>query len=272
MENESVNQWVDAASIRALAEGLMKPVVAQPPMTAETIYGSGFVGFAESGAAAPVKSAVKAPQKPVVKVPVEPVREKFPTVPTVVSAGKEVMIPKVEAKEGAKPIEVTLTPTGKGKIPPARALARYPSPFKIAAAPVITQPPIFQESPILGKGQPLSKRLSAFGIWLKGEIPAESYFICDRNGEVIVDEVGSSKLIKVARTLAHASASAGRQVGEAAEPSSLHVKVSHDRVLEVIPKQSHFGLVILGVIVPGPLSRETVTAIARSFGAALDEK
>ena len=52
MDNESVNQWVDAANIRALAEGLMKPVAAPPTISPEAIYGSGFVGFAESGAPA----------------------------------------------------------------------------------------------------------------------------------------------------------------------------------------------------------------------------
>ena len=265
MENESVNQWVDAVSIRALAEGLMKPAAQMPPMITETIYGSGFVGFAESGQTSP--GPAPAADKRDGQDSAEPVRARF--------SQEEFRPANVEKASPAKPadsIEVTLTPTAKREAPPARAIARYPSPFKIVAAPMRTPGPAPRETPLSGKGQPLSKRLETFGSWLKGEIPAESYFVCDRNGEVIVDEVGSSKLIKVARSLAHASVSARRQVGESAETTSLHVRVSMDRVLEVIPRQSHFGLVILGVIVPRPLSRETVASIARVFGASLDEK
>jgi len=270
MENESINQWLDAASVRALAESLMKPAAPAPPMTPETIYGSGFVGFAESGQSPPVSTPD--PGKPEINALVELVSAKFPPVPVAASERHEATIQKAPAKEPAMPLEVTLTPTGKKEAPPARPVARYSSPFRIATAPAKPPTPVTREQPTLAKDQPLSMRLSTFGAWLKGEIPAESYFICDRNGEVLVDEVGSSKLIKVARTLAHASASAGRQVGESGEPASLHVKVSTDRVLEVIPRQSHFGLVILGVIVPRPLSRETVASISRSLGAALDEK
>jgi hypothetical protein len=272
MENESVNQWVDAVSIRALAEGLMKPAAQMPPMITETIYGSGFVGFAESGRTSP--GPAPADDKREGQDSAEPVRVKFPQ-EEFRPANVIVQSTIVEKAPPAKPadsIEVTLTPTAKREAPPARAIARYPSPFKIVAAPMRTPGPAPRETPLSGKGQPLSKRLETFGSWLKGEIPAESYFVCDRNGEVIVDEVGSSKLIKVARSLAHASVSARRQVGESAETTSLHVRVSMDRVLEVIPRQSHFGLVILGIIVPRPLSRETVASIARVFGASLDEK
>lgn len=272
MENESVNQWVDAVSIRALAEGLMKPAAQMPPMTSETIYGSGFVGFAEAGQASPAPAPLA--KKPVVQSLAESVPAKVPLgqdLPPEVLV-QPTVVEKAPASEPARSIEVTLTPTARRETPPARSIARYPSPFKIVAAPMRTPAASPLEPSPVGKGQPLSKRLAAFGSWLKGEIPAESYFVCDRNGEVIVDEVGSSKLIKVARTLAHASASARRQVGEASEPTSLHVRVSMDRVLEVIPRQSHFGLVILGIIVPRPLSRETVASIARSFGASLDEK
>jgi len=270
MENESVNQWLDAASVRALAESLMKPVEPAPQMTPETIYGSGFVGFAEAGQAAPVSPADSG--EPVIPPPVvEPLIARVPPVPDGVDTRKEVIIGKAVVKEPESLFEVTLTPTGTGKIPPAQAVARYPSPFKIASAPLAPPTPVSQGRPGTAKGQPLATRLSKFGTWLKGEIPAEAYFICDRNGEMVVDEVGSSKLIKVARTLAHASANAGRQVGESGERASLHVKVSTDRVLEVIPRQSTFGLVILGIIVPRPLSRETVASISRSFGAALDD-
>ena len=120
-------------------------------------------------------------------------------------------------------------------------------------------------------GQPLSKRMAAFGAWLKESVPAEAFFVCDRNGEIISDEIGNEKLVKVARTLAHASSSASRQVGDVGGLGSPHVKIGTDRILQVIPKRSRFGLVVLGVIVPHALPRDTVTAIAQSLSKTLGD-
>lgn len=150
------------------------------------------------------------------------------------------------------------------------------SPFKIASplpkqglAPSQAKSSV-AERPVF-RPLPLSTRLQAFGVWLKEQIPTRSYFICDRHGEIVVDEVGSEKLIKVARTLAHASSSAGRQVGEDKNLGSLHVKIGPDRVMEVVPRHSHFGLVVLGVIVQRPLSRDAVASVSRALGTALAE-
>ncbi|MFT7303599.1 MAG: hypothetical protein ACI8UZ_002441, partial [Akkermansiaceae bacterium] len=141
------------------------------------------------------------------------------------------------------------------------------SPFQIASEPgVVGSPPCETFRPL-----PLSTRLQAFGIWLKEQIPTRAYFICDRHGEIVVDEVGSEKLVKVARTLAHASSSAGRQVGDEENLGSLHVKIGPDRVMEVVPRHSHFGLVVLGIIVPRPLSRDAVASVSRALSTALAE-
>lgn len=121
-------------------------------------------------------------------------------------------------------------------------------------------------------GQPLARRMQAFGTWLKRSVPAEAFFVCDRNGEIISDEIGNEKLIKVARTLAHAASSAGRQVGDAGGLSSPFVKIGVDRVLQVIPKRSKFGLVVLGVIVPQVMGREAVSVIAQSLSKTLGDE
>jgi len=120
-------------------------------------------------------------------------------------------------------------------------------------------------------GQPLSKRMAAFGAWLKASVPAEAFFVCDRNGEIISDEIGNEKLVKVARTLAHASSSASRQVGDAGGLGSPHVKIGTDRILQVIPKRSRFGLVVLGVIVPHALPLDAVITIAHSLSKTLGD-
>ncbi|MDB4541371.1 hypothetical protein N9192_00580 [Akkermansiaceae bacterium] len=121
-------------------------------------------------------------------------------------------------------------------------------------------------------GQPLARRMQSFGSWLKQSIPAEAFFVCDRNGEIISDEVGNPKFVKVARTLAHAASSAGRQVGDAGGLTSPHVKIGSDRILQVIPKRSKFGLVVLGVIVPEPLGSIAVSVIAHSLSKTLGDE
>ena len=144
------------------------------------------------------------------------------------------------------------------------------SPFQVASKPRRVTKPAPPASDAF-RPVPLSIRLQAFGDWLKEQIPTRAYFICDRHGEIVVDEVGSEKLVKVARTLAHASSSAGRQVGDDQNLGSLHVKIGPDRVMEVVPRHSHFGLVVLGVIVPRPLSRDAVASVSRALGTALAE-
>ncbi len=154
------------------------------------------------------------------------------------------------------------------------------SPFKISSQAAASSRVAGDSSPMQDSSPPvreafrplpLSTRLHAFGIWLKEQIPTRSYFICDRHGQIVVDEVGSDKLVKVARTLAHASSSAGRQVGEEQNLGSLHVKIGVDKVMEVVPRQSHFGLVVLGIIVQRPLSRDAVASVSRALGTALAE-
>jgi len=191
--------------------------------------------------------------------------------------------PKVEVAEEAesmsskkalmKPESVTKTPE-QPSLGARSTTSKKPdlvaSPFKIASKPKRVTKPAPAAADAF-RPVPLSTRLQAFGDWLKEQIPTRAYFICDRHGEIVVDEVGSEKLVKVARTLAHASSSAVRQVGNDENLGSLHVKIGPDRVMEVIPRHSHFGLVVLGVIVPRPLSRDAVASVSRALGTALAE-
>ncbi len=180
---------------------------------------------------------------------------------------------EVEASSGAdvdaSQDEVVVVPEPVKPVASESVRPRPPieSPFKIASEVDDPAPPVRE----VFRPLPLPERLHAFGGWLMEQIPTRSYFICDRHGEIVVDEVGSEKLVKVARTLAHASSSAGRQVGENANLGSLHVKIGPDRVMEVIPRRSHFGLVVLGVIVQRPLSQDAVASVSRALGTALAE-
>lgn len=177
--------------------------------------------------------------------------------------------------DSVPPKEVTVTPTVNRQ--PVVHKQRFKSPFRIVTsleeARGESQGTSATSNPAgapVSKKAPLLTRLSAFGDWLKAQVPAESYFICELNGEVLVDEVGSSKLINVARMLASSSAGS-RPDDSPGDSGGLHVRVSAEKVMEVIPRESHFGSIILGVIVPRPLSRDAAASVGKALGEALAE-
>ena len=301
MQSEAVSQWLDAAHVRSLAECLLVPSPHGAEFTNEKMFGAAFVGFtepAESVAPAPTmarqslsEAQSRAASSGMLREKVEPAPldqhpqpmqpEQIvpPGWPKPVEVIEEIEAPPV-IEEPAEPVQsISVEPTlvRKDRVAqrapeptPEVRQAVIESPFKIVSAP---NSPVPAAEPVRQafRPLPLSTRLQAFGTWLTEQIPTRSYFICDRHGEIVVDEVGSEKLVKVARTLAHASSSAGRQVGEDQNLGSLHVKIGPDRVMEVVPRQSHFGLVVLGIIVQRPLSRDAVASISRALGTALAE-
>lgn len=333
MQSESVNQWLDADQVRALAESLLAPGPSLNPSPNESIYGESFEGFtvvaAEQSSSKALQSFSKAnpgavsargisekpelaerasvenpaavrktvpslPKEPEIKLePIEQPRPRPQGAPTPV-APQSLNSPRLGEKEkqrhivasaqaparepqpaSSQPIKMKQTPQGevhpnRSQRPEPQRAAVVRSPFKrIAQKQPDRKEPVQRET---FRPLPLSTRLQAFGVWLKEQISTQSYFICDRHGEIVVDEVGSEKLIKVARTLAHASSSAGRQVGDDQDLGSLHVKIGPDRVMEVVPRHSHFGLVVLGLIVPRPLSREAAGSVSRALATALADQ
>ena len=183
-------------------------------------------------------------------------------------------VPQAASVEIASPFRIT-KPAPEVSQPPARSSAEpeAEAQFEVESAPIDVRPTIqVIASAASPSGQPLSRRMAVFGDWLKASVPAEAFFVCDRNGEIISDEIGNEKLVKVARTLAHASSSASRQVGDAGGLASPHVKIGADRILQVIPKRSKFGLVVLGVIIPKPLQKDEVAAIANSLSKTLGDE
>lgn len=268
MENESISQWVDTEGLRALAEDLMRDAPESDDNSGEGIYGSGFVGFAES-------ETIPIPAPPVTE---EVVVESPPPRPRV--AGPEVP-PEVDAVPAPAVDEVERRPApsrNESQAPEVDPMpvARFKSPFKIAGPPVprppAARPPAKPRAPeASARPQSLATRLNSFGNWLKEDYPAEAYFLCDRNGKAIVDEVGSEKLLKVALALAHASSGGETPTGSSSGSSGLHVKVGPDRVMEVIPRKSRFGLLTLGILVPRPLSSEAVATVSDALGKVLGE-
>ena len=120
-----------------------------------------------------------------------------------------------------------------------------------------------------GRGDSIIERLVPFGGWLHDALGSQSYFLLERSGEVLVDEIKSEKLHHLARTLAQAAFTAKRQAGSAAV-GNLHIKVQQGSVLEVIPVNTREGLLIMGIVLAKPLLSRQVEIAARGLQQVVD--
>lgn len=364
MQDDAVNQWIDAGELRSLAESLINPVTPTAIAGQDEVYGDRFLGYADFGpasmrdrssqsqardaamrslsaargaaASAGIVSPAPITSSPRVEytgpdAPLAPNASESAPIQTVSTRGAEELAAthlqlqaspantaieslfrltseaQIKAQELAQP-HIVQRRAAQPRLPEAQVVKKDLRPHvqgdqipsQSAPVPVkheepVSQQPQSQPEPVVPvtpaeqfldqeedlqgipqssspSGLPLAQRMQAFGNWLKQSIPAEAFFVCDRNGEIISDEVGNAKLVKVARTLAHAASSAGRQVGDAGGLACPHVKIGSDRILQVIPKRSKFGLVVLGVIVPDPLRSNAVSVIAQSLSKTLGDE
>ena len=130
---------------------------------------------------------------------------------------------------------------------------------EVEPEPSVLQPPSIGKlaSPPKPNGEdPILARVMTFGKWLKGPVGVRNFFVANTEGKILIDELGNTKLIQVARSLAGASNGAGE-----GEVGSLHVRIGEDSILEVVPTQSQFGLLILGLIVEHPLPEEVIRKV-----------
>ena len=162
--------------------------------------------------------------------------------------------------------------------PPVQPIASEPvNPFREGqASPVGSTSPVNQVAPhkvatsqkaerSSGGLASLPRALGTFSDWLKKQTPILAAFVCDSKGVVVLDEVASEKLIKVARSLALASSNKG--TGESR--GLLQVVIARDRMMEILPLESNEGLSIAGLVVARPLNSEALMMIRRSFKTAL---
>ena len=112
---------------------------------------------------------------------------------------------------------------------------------------------------------PFLTRLKQFSETIRRERGAQAMFLIDDEGQILIDEVEDSRLVQVARTLANASNRANRQTSGAAAIGNLNVKITTHSMLEVIPVESRYGLLILGVIFPAPIGSERVRQVAKEL-------
>lgn len=95
------------------------------------------------------------------------------------------------------------------------------------------------------------ERVEILRDWLAKNFEARDIFILDREGKVIFDESIHGRLHFMARNLAATSSGFG----------NIHVKIGPGAILEVIPSDTPYGHIVLGMLLPESLSQQHVKVI-----------
>lgn len=143
-------------------------------------------------------------------------------------------------------------PASPAPVPAPRPPVAPPSP---PAEPVQQPAPAADEPPPSTARGPFLERIRQFRDWMTREFTAGGLFILDREGAVIFDESGQTRLYFLARSLALAS----RRPGTSA--ANVHVKIGAGTTLEVIPVETAYGCLVLGAVVPEALPPAAISAV-----------
>ncbi len=309
---DPLQPWLDAKEVRRLAEGLLAPPPEVEEAAVDAAYGEVFEGFAGGDdtptlAKPSEATVVDSPDKQEVQPAPQPLHK---TEDKAVDEGSiddalpqqadtpniEVTSPSEVAEESAQTVEPIA--------------AQVDSPFHISAnqnhsaadvmaakfdsqedkttnataseisvsasdnIDVASPSPVDSDEPIrkLDARGPFLSRIRQFSQVVREDLGAKAMFLIDVNGQILLDEVENAKLIQVARTLANASQRANRQSAGAAAVGNLHVKIGANSTLEVIPVDSRYGLLILGVIFPGPIGAVRVMQVADELHRTIESR
>ena len=163
------------------------------------------------------------------------------------------------APEAAKPtvIAPALPPE------PARVVAATPprTGDEPASTPTPAPAPV-PPSPGHERRGPLLERLARFRDSLIRHTGAQGVFILDREGKPVMEDPAFVKLHFLARSLAQAYRPVAGQAG------NVHVKIGSNAVLEVVPVETAFGCLVLGTVMPRPLTAAAVAEIAAALRQA----
>lgn len=256
---DAVRSWLDPDEVRRLAQRLLvgRGEVLLP--TAETPFGAAFEGFAGGvGVVAARPAAVVAePPAPVVPQPA-PAPRVEPAAPAEPAPGPP-PLPQGAAREAE--------PAGAPPAPEApAALAAPAAPAAPAAGVVIAleqldevPEPVVEERPAEPPRGPFLQRVQRFRDWLRTQFGVRGMFLLDREGAVIFDDGVHEKLQALARSLAQASRAAN------GAGSNVHVKLGAEATLEVIPANTHYGLLVLGAVAPQAIPPKGVAMIIDSI-------
>lgn len=99
------------------------------------------------------------------------------------------------------------------------------------------------------------EKIQHFRNWMRQHYAATDLFILDREGNVIFDESGHGRLHFLARSLAITSRR------ESAPIANVHLKITADSSVEIIPAATAHGWLVLGIVVTQALSTSSIAAV-----------
>lgn len=120
-----------------------------------------------------------------------------------------------------------------------------------------------------GAGGPFLGRMNSFGDWLRNEVGVNAFFLLERSGELLIDEDGDLNHIQVALGLLHPSPRVGQQEG-GAMLESFRVKLSENKQLDVLPVDSYYGRLVLGLVTAKGLVPSTIEIVAQGLQRAIE--
>jgi len=129
-------------------------------------------------------------------------------------------------------------------------------------APLPPVEPVVPVEPLPPGRGPLLVRLARFRDALIRHTGARGVFILDREGKPVMEDPAYTRMHFLARSLAQAYRPVAGQAG------NVHVKIGANEVLEVVPVETPFGWLVLGTVVPRPLTAVVVAEIAAALKQA----
>ncbi|WP_367873718.1 hypothetical protein [Luteolibacter sp. Populi] len=147
-------------------------------------------------------------------------------------------------------------------VPEAPARTFTPAAVVVVAPAPVAPEPVAAPAPGQERRGPLLERLARFRDQLIRHTGAQGVFILDREGKPVMEDPAFGKLHFLARSLAQAYRPVAGQAG------NVHVKIGSNAVLEVVPVDTPFGCLVLGTVMPRPLTAAAVAEIAAALRQA----
>ena len=308
---DPLQPWLDAKEVRRLAEGLLAPPPEVEEAAVDAAYGEVFEGFAGGDdtptLAKPSETVVVASsyKQEVPPAPEDKAEDKAaddgsaddalsqqadtssmsssPVLSRILRSRRKLQsrqLLKLILRFTYQLIKITARQTSwqpRLKARKIRPLRLQPSEVPVSSSDTVKESspsPVDNDEPIrkLDARGPFLSRIRQFSQVIREDLGAKAMFLIDVNGQILLDEVENAKLIQVARTLANASQRANRQSAGAAAVGNLHVKIGANSTLEVIPVDSRYGLLILGVIFPGPIGAVRVMQVADELHRTIESR
>ncbi len=115
---------------------------------------------------------------------------------------------------------------------------------------------------------PLRLRLECFGEWAATVSRAEAVIVADSQGDLVFERGADPAWVSSVSVVASAGERAGRHLAISGN-TLIHLDLPDDRKLAVLPCQTKFGQLSVGLVVTSPLRPEIALAISDAIGAVV---